>query len=274
MKREALYPILASMIILLILTIPQVSTVEANFLSFKPDTPGLYVYHPDSNHVYVIDPILNILFYYAMEDNSSQISFSYSLDNRVNFPLSATLKQSDYVYYYTVSSTLNNLTDGDHTLTVYADCSNGTINAIINTEITVDAAANTPIVVSPLNQTTYNTKQVPLTYTINKEILWSYYSIDSTDNSDLKSFNGNISLPTLSEGQHKLTLAVTTNNSDVTTNNPTPHQTIQTIIFSINTTTPSPTVPEFPITTSLVTVLSAVSLLLIIGKRKLIIINH
>lgn len=37
---------------------------------------------------------------------------------------------------------------------------------------------------------------------------------------------------------------------------------------------PSPTVPEFPITVSLFAVLAAVSLLLIIGKRKLITINH
>jgi hypothetical protein len=49
-----------------------------------------------------------------------------------------------------------------------------------------------------------------------------------------------------------------------------PTQTI-TIPTSTN---PSPTVPEFPITISLVVVLVAVSLLSIIGKRKLTIINH
>jgi hypothetical protein len=37
---------------------------------------------------------------------------------------------------------------------------------------------------------------------------------------------------------------------------------------------PSPTVPEFPITASLVVVLAAVTLLLVIGKRKLTAINH
>jgi hypothetical protein len=38
--------------------------------------------------------------------------------------------------------------------------------------------------------------------------------------------------------------------------------------------TPSPTVPEFPITLSLVTILAIVSLLLVIGKRKITVTNH
>ncbi len=41
-----------------------------------------------------------------------------------------------------------------------------------------------------------------------------------------------------------------------------------TISESPNPTPPSPTVPEFPITATLIAVLAAVSLLLIIGKRK------
>jgi hypothetical protein len=45
----------------------------------------------------------------------------------------------------------------------------------------------------------------------------------------------------------------------------------QTIPYDLNS--PTPTVPELPITASLVTVLAAVSLLMIIGKRKLT-INH
>jgi hypothetical protein len=44
----------------------------------------------------------------------------------------------------------------------------------------------------------------------------------------------------------------------------------QTVVFTIGSSlNPSPTVPEFPITLSLVVVLAVVSLLLVIGKRKL-----
>ncbi len=261
MKNASLAAVTALLIALLISTIP-VSVVDANPYSFKPEKPGLYVYHPNSNHVTVIDPTLDILFYYAMEDNLTQISFSYTLDNGAHIPLSATLKNSNYVYYYTVASSLNNLPDGKHEFTVYAHSSNGTINAIIQTVITVDAVANVPIIFSPLNQTTYNTTQVPLVYAINKEILWSYYSLDSTNSSDLKNFDGNITLDSLSEGRHELTLAVTTNAS-------TPHQTIQTIIFSVNTAAVPSSVPEYSIMVLLAAFLAVVSVMLIVGKRKL-----
>jgi hypothetical protein len=49
--------------------------------------------------------------------------------------------------------------------------------------------------------------------------------------------------------------------------------TTQTITIPAST-SPSPTIPEFPITVSLVAVLAAMSLLLIFGKRKLTAINH
>jgi len=234
-------------IVFLMTPLAQFGSVEANPFSFRP---GLYVRSPASSHIYVIDPWVSIFFFYSMENNLTQISFSYSLDNKANSTLGASMSKSDYVYYYTVSKTLEGLADGDHTLTVYAHCSNGTVNSIINSVITVDAIANTPVIISPLNQTTYNTKQVPLTYTINKEILWSYYSLDSPDDSDLKSFNGNITLPSLSEGQHELRLYVTTNLTPETNpmyQQPIYHPTAQTIVFFINTTAPSFTPTPTPV---------------------------
>jgi len=224
-------------IVFLMAPLAQFGAVEANPFSFRP---RLYVYSPGSNH-YVIDPMVSIYFYYSMENNLTQISFSYSLDNKTNSTLGASMGKSDYVYYYIVSNTLRGLADGVHTLTVYAHCSNGTVNSIINSVITVDAVAYTPVIISPLNQTIYNTEDVPLTYSINKEILWSYYSLDSTDDSDLKNFNGNITLPSLSEGQHKLRLYVTTNLTPEVNpmyEQPNYHPTGQTIIFYVDTTAP------------------------------------
>ncbi|MGE5532898.1 MAG: hypothetical protein ACM3UN_00960 [Bacillota bacterium] len=267
MKRAYLAQIMASIIIILVLMLPLVTMVEAApWFNFKPKTAGLYVYQPESSHVYLMDPSCRIIFFYAMEDNQTQISFFYSLDDKESVPLPATLLNY-YLYYYAVSHSIENLTDGEHTLTVYAHCSNGTISTLFTRAITVDVAANTPIVISPVNQATYNTKEVPLIYSIDKEILWSYYSIDSSNNSDLRNFDGNITLPSLSDGQHKLTLAITTNHTSI-------HQTIQTIIFSIDTEAPSPTVPECPTTILLATILAVVSLLLIIAKRKHTVTNH
>jgi hypothetical protein len=233
--------------VFLMAPLAQFGSVEANPFSFSP---GLYVYSPGSSHVYVIDPWVSIYFYYSMEDNLTQISFSYSLDSKPNSTLGASMGKSDYVYYYTVSKTLDGLADGDHTLTVYAHCSNGTVNSIIDSVITVDAIAYMPVVISPLNQTAYNSTQVPLTYSINQEILWSYYSLDSLDDSDLKSFDGNITLPSLSEGQHVLRLYVTANltaGTDPMYEQPRYHTTAQAIVFYVNTTDPSFTPAPAPV---------------------------
>jgi hypothetical protein len=139
---------------------------------------------------------------------------------------------------YTVSKTLENLANGNHTLVVYAYFSDGTVKSVMDTIFTVDTTLK-PIVVliSPLNQTTYNTKEVPLTYTINSKVLFSYYSIDSVKSSDLKNFNGNITLPSLSEGKHELKVHVTTNISRTDMFPTIDH----TIIFYVHTADPSPT---------------------------------
>ena len=248
--RKAIFILtVASVIILLMTIIAQVTVVEANPFA----KPGLYVRSPDSSHIYVSNPLVTILFYYSMENSLAQIYFTYSLDNNANSTLHASIGKSNNIYYYTVSSALRNLAEGTHTLTVYAHCSNGTVNSIINALITVDATLATlfiPTIISPLSQTTYNSSQVPLTYTINKEVLKSYYSLDS-NSSDLRYFDGNITLPSLSEGQHEITLAVTTKTGPTYQQ---PYQTIKTITFFINTTTPpltptptpNPSIPEFP----------------------------
>jgi hypothetical protein len=95
------------------------------------------------------------------------------------------------------------------------------------------------ILISPLNQTTYNSTEVPLVYTTNSKVLWSYYRLDSINSSDLKNFNGTITLPNLSEGQHELNVVVTTN---ISATNPTYrdiYQTIHhTVIFYIDSVAP------------------------------------
>jgi hypothetical protein len=101
------------------------------------------------------------------------------------------------------------------------------------------AISFTPFIISPLNQTTYNATQVPLVYATNSKVLWSYYRLDSINSSDLKNFNGNITLPSLSEGQHELMVAVTTN---ISATNPTYQDMFQTIrhtvIFYVDTVAP------------------------------------
>jgi hypothetical protein len=275
--RRAVVALTAILVIVFLMEpLAQVPMVEANpFIPWNP-RPGLY-----------LTPNVQIYIEYDRENNLPQIdSFSFTLDNRANSTLSFRVSEVNMTVYsrysperivegtkYTVSETLENLANGNHTIEVYAYFSDGTIKSIMDTIFTVDTTLK-PIVIliSPLNQTTYNTKEVPLTYTINSKVLFSYYSIDSIKSPDVKNFNGNITLPILSEGKHELNVHITTNISR-TDMFPTIHDTI---IFFIDTAasslsptpTPTPTVPEFSWLVILPLFLSVLFLVVLFRKRK------
>jgi hypothetical protein len=229
----------------------QNGAVKANPYTFSP---GLYVYSPEPDDVYW-EPNVEIYFKIILDEKTAQIdSFFYTLDNKANSPLTFTRGTEDhhvnYEKYYpnwktytvstiTVHKTLKNLTDDTHRISVFAHYPDGTIESIFYRSITVDTTLPnpytpfTPVIVSPVKQKTYNTTEVPLTYTIDEEILWSYYYVDNHE--DLKYFEGNITLSNLSEGQHMLYLYIVTKTG--------PHQqeysTSQRIIFHVDTKAPN-----------------------------------
>jgi hypothetical protein len=275
------FAILTSVLVIIFLMQPitQVTVVKANFYPYG--LPKINVRSPHSSSYIYVKPNVDISFDYHVP-NTQVNSFSYSLDENANSTLSI-LKTANIYYYnavnYTVFKTLENLANGHHKIIVYAHFFNNTASIILSSTINVDTAFIPPLpfMISPLNQTTYNTKQVPLTYTINSKILWSYYSIDATDYiPNFKGFSGNITLPSLSEGTHKLKLVVTTEDRETTIYS----DTVQTIYFSIDssqiiqatpvpsqstptptmTPTSTPTLPEF----SLLVVLPLFLLVLLI----------
>ena len=253
--RWAVFATAILVIVFLMAPLAQRVAVEANPYTFSP---GVYVYSPTPEKVYW-EPNVEISFKIILDNDLAQIdSFFYTLDNKARSPLTFTRGTEDHHVNYdkyhpnwetytvntiTVHKTLN-LTDGTHRIAVFAQYSDGTIESVFYRSITVDitgAIPCTPFIISPLNQATYNTTEVALTYTIEKEILWSYYSLDSIDNSDLKYFEGNMTLHSLSEGQHKLRLYVTANltpDVDPRYGQPNYHSTHQTISFYVDTTPP------------------------------------
>ena len=224
----------------------QFGAVKANPVIFGPTSPGIYVYSPTPEQV-CWDPNVEISFEIVLDEDLAQIdSFFYTVDNKANSPLTFSRNSRDHFFNnvkytvnkITVHKTLVNLTDGTHRIAVFASYSDGTIESIFYRSITVDTTLPnpyspfTPAIVSPVKQTTYNTAEVPLTYTIDEEILWSYYYVDNHD--DLKYFEGNITLSSLSEGQHMVSLYVVTKTS--------PHQkeyaTSQKVFFYVDTVAP------------------------------------
>jgi len=96
-------------------------------------------------------------------------------------------------------------------------------------------------VISPVNNSTYRTNTIELTYSIDSKVLWSYYSVDASEYVDIQHllqengwihFNGNITL-NLSEGPHRLKIAVQTEESRGSSV-PIAYQTIDFIIETTN----------------------------------------
>ena len=205
------FAILTSFLVIIFLIQPIAQTVDANpytFLKFtriQINSPQYQVY---------LSPNVDISFEYYVENNLPQVdSFSYSLDNNANSTLASSKLNIPQINFtkYSVFKTLENLPNDNHKLIVYAYSSNKTVGPILNTTIVVDTnfIPPKPIMISPLNQTTYNSNQVSITYAINAKIIDSAYMLDTSDYTpkwlDLA---GNITLTNLSEGSHRLKLSL------------------------------------------------------------------
>jgi hypothetical protein len=211
MKRTTLA--LTLVLAMIIGGVQAVKVVEANFYPFG--IPTVEPLSPQAFPYIYVTPNVDISFNYNAQKNLTQVaSFSYSLDKNANVTLTSEITDlySDY-NRYSVFKTLENLANGNHILTVYAYFTNKTVSSIIDITVNVDTAFNPPkpSIISPLNQTTYNTREVPLTYTINSKIFHSYYSLDTANYAIGRiEFTGNTTLTNLSEGLHKLRLSLET----------------------------------------------------------------
>ncbi len=183
--------------------------------------------HSPQSHVYVC-PNVDLSFDYYVETNLPQVdSFSYSLDGKANSTLVSSKSSILHFIKYSVFKTLENLSNDNHKLIVYAHFSNNTVFSILDQKIVVDTAyiQPTPFMISPLNQTTYNTREIDVAYTIDAKIFYYRYDLDNRynkyyDSSKSISVNdsatltnvglvGNTTLTNLSDGSHKLKLILT-----------------------------------------------------------------
>lgn len=291
--RQAVLALTAVVVIIFLMQpLAQVAVVKANMIitrSIEIQSPLSYktiVYETSTIDVTVKVDIIG--------STSGPTSIFCSLDGKPNATLSVSSKDN---IYFLGTGTLTNLTDGFHTLTAYyynpyfTQMSTSTVFLVNASKTLTDSTPppiptsfptsspapkhSLPIMISPQNQTTYNTDQVPLVYTINSSVFYSYYSLDSpSPNTGWKSFDGNITLPSLSEGQHNLVLNVATEE---------PHQvysTIQTVTFYIHTvdatptpnptqiSQPSPPIPEFPATLAITLLLITVLAVVVVFRRK------
>jgi len=233
-KSRAIFALTTLLVIIFLMQpIAQVGVVEAHSDIFRIDNPKIIVNSPQSAPYVYTKPSFDISFEYQVPTKMPQVeSFSYKLDEKPLSKLTISKKTSDFRNYieYTVFKTIENLTNGNHNLKAYACFLNGTTSPILDTTMIVNTAFIPPIpfMISPLNHTTYTKNQVQLTYSINSKVIWSYYSLDDYHSS----FDGNITLPAISAGSHRLRLFVTTESYELTTYK----ESIQTIYFTTDTT--------------------------------------
>ena len=265
--------------------------------------PPLMVDSPPCNPYLSVEPTVNFSFDYYVAKNLTQIDhFTYSLDEHANSTLTSSMSDFNYNIHndtqtmysrYSISKTLENLSNGNHSVTFYVHFLNGTIIDIWNETIIVDTTYRypVPLMISPLNQTTYSTKDVPVTFSVNCMVGESLYSLDS---SDWQGMWRNGTLLNLSNGPHTLKIVITivtqTDNRYVqyretvyfnvdtnkTTIAPSPSPTPSPSHTSLSSPTqqpttepiPSPSSPEFPSWIILPLVLIAtISTALIIRKK-------
>jgi len=182
----------------------------------------------------------------------------YSLDgqNRVSIPL--TYEGTSYygIYHFsemTGEAELPLWSDGPHILTVTAVYNYGLISREGSTTLYVNQPEPTPTplifkIISPQNNATYSSNEVPVTYSINSNVWYAYFALDKSDSTTdgWGRLNGNVTLTKLSEGSHKLTVFVKPEDNNLSAG-----YAEETVYFTVDTSntqvTPTPTIPEYPI---------------------------
>jgi len=118
----------------------------------------------------------------------------YSLDDQANVTITGNL-------------TLPSLAEGPHSLRVYASDQAGNIGASSKVYFAIDTTPPTVMILSPMNKT-YNSKAIPLNFTINEPWLLIDYSLDG---GALITISGNDTLEGLSNGVYSIRILVIDN---------------------------------------------------------------
>lgn len=116
----------------------------------------------------------------------------YSIDNQANVTI-------------TNETNLLGLSQGEHSLIIYANDSLGNMGSSNTVFFSVDTLAPNIVIIFPQNQS-YGSTDIQLTLVINKSIARLAYNIDEKENVTII---GNVTLPALPNGSHRLTVYAT-----------------------------------------------------------------
>lgn len=148
-----------------------------------PDTtpPTISVLSPE-NKTYLVEDVPLI---FTVSESTSWIS--YSLNSQMNVTISG-------------NTTIVDLSDGTHTITVYANDTAGNMGSSDLVYFTLDITPPSISIMSPENKT-YDTTDISLTFTVDESVLWMAHSLDGQINMTITE---NTTLSELSDGSHSL----------------------------------------------------------------------
>ena len=139
----------------------------------------------------------------------SDVSVENMTYNSKDIPLSFTINETAFWAAYSLddqanitirgNTTLSGLSDGYHSLVVYANDTAGNMGFSNKTSFIIDTYAPNPQILYPENKT-YNTTSIPLTFTVTEPSTFGY-SLDGETN---VAATGNATLSGLSDGSHSL----------------------------------------------------------------------
>lgn len=180
-----------------------------------------------------------------------------------NVPLTFTIDKSTLWMAYRIDNggnvtvtgnTTITMPDGKHNMTVYAadsNYNNGASNTVYFQNFAVDTVPIN-LNVTSIQNITYTGKQMPLSFTVGKEVTWTGYSLDGQAN---QTAQPNTTLSDLSVGSHVLTVYA--------------QDAIGLVEAStVNFTVAEGAVPEFPAVLCLALVFVSVAVVSVIIKRK------
>jgi hypothetical protein len=163
------------------------NTGHSDTIYFTVDTvlPLIEVLSPENKTYAVAD----VPLVFNLSETTSWMG--YSLDGQMNVTVSGNI-------------TLVGLSEGVHTITVYANDAGGNVGRSVSVYFTINALPPNIELFSPENKT-YTTNSVSLSFSVNEPTFWKGYSLDGQANVTIF---GDITLAGLSEGSHSLVVYV------------------------------------------------------------------
>jgi len=117
----------------------------------------------------------------------------YSIDGETNITIGS-------------QKTLYGLSQGVHRIVIYANDSSGNMGSSNTVYFSVDTEGPIIDIIAPINQATYSSADIELIFTLNEPVSDISYSLNGEEKITL---SGNVTLPALPSGGHRLTIYAT-----------------------------------------------------------------